>query len=381
MKTVDSRLLNSAQRRALIRAIKKAGYDPSYLSSIAGGGPVEEFEEAFAKATGGKYALALSSCTAALHTALMAIGIGPGDEVIVSPYTWGQSVAPVLFTGATAVFADVDPNTLTLDPQSVENRISSRTRAIIPVDIFGNPADMDSLSWISERHHLAVISDAAQAFGALSKGRKIGSLGDATCFSLGPGKAVFGGEGGVLVTNDQALYGKAVALSQHPLRAFREVPFSDFACMDELSWNYRIHPLAAVLAVADLEVALQRVTDRRQALDSAHKAIEHIPGLLPVRCYPGDLSAAYRIPLAFDSQKAGSISREEFIHSLQERGLLVEAGPIRVPIHLRQTFQNGDSGPYRVASHFSHLKGSCPAVEMRCEKTELVVSRHRCEKH
>jgi perosamine synthetase len=379
--TADSRLLNSAQRRALIRAIKRASCDASYLSSIAGSGPVEEFEEAFAKATGGKYALALSSCTAALHTALMAIGIGPGDEVIVSPYTWGQSVAPVLFTGATAVFADIDSKTLTLDPGSVEDRISSKTKAIIPVHIFGNPADMDALNQIAERHHLAVISDAAQAFGALSKGRKIGSLGDAACYSIGPGKAVFGGEGGVLVTSDRSLYEKAVALSQHPLRTFREVTFSDFACMDELSWNYRIHPLAAVMALADLEVAPQRIAECRQALNSAYKAIEHIPGLEAIRSYPGDLSSAYRIPLTFDSQKAGGISREEFIHSLQERGLLVEAGPIRVPILLRQTFQNGDSGPYRVASHFSHLKGSCPAVEMRCEKTELVVSRHRCEKH
>jgi perosamine synthetase len=382
VKTADSRVLNSVQRRALIKAVKKASCDPSYLSSIAGGGPVEEFEEAFAKATGGKYALALSSCTAALHTAFMALGIGPGDELIVSPYTWGQSVAPVLFTGATAVFADIDPNTLTSDPASVEDRISSRTRAIIPVHIFGNPADMDSLCAIAEKHGIAVISDAAQAFGALSKGRRIGSLGDAACFSLGPGKAVFGGEGGVLVTNDGYLYERAVSISQHPLRAFSEVTsIPDFACMDELSWNYRIHPLAAVMTLADLEVAPQRVADRRQALDSAHKAIEHIPGLEPVYCCPGDLSAAYRIPLTFNSQKAGSISREEFIHSLQERGILVEAGPIRVPIHLRQMFQNGDSGPYRVASHFSHLRGSCPAVEMRCEKTELVVSRHRCEKH
>ncbi len=325
-------------------------------------------------ATGGKYALALSSCTAALHTALMALGIGPGDEVIVSPYTWGQSVAPVLFTGATAVFADIDPNTLTLDPASVEDRISSRTRAIIPVHIFGNPADMDSLSLIAQRHGIAIISDAAQAFGALSKGRKMGSLGDAACFSLGPGKAVFGGEGGVLVTNDRALYERAVAMSQHPLRAFREVTFSDFACMDELSWNYRIHPLAAVLALADLEVAPQRVAERRQTLDSVHKAIKDIPGLEPVCCYPGDLSAAYRIPLTFDSQKAGNISREEFIESLHGQGVELEAGPIRVPIHLRQIFQNEKSVWGHIDVHFSHSRASCPVAERRCEKGELVAS-------
>jgi perosamine synthetase len=374
MKKLDSRVLNSVQRRALIRAIKRASSDPSYLSSIAGGGPVEEFEEAFAKATGGKYALALSSCTAALHTALMAIGIGLGDEVIVSPYTWGQSVAPVLFAGGTAVFADIDPLTLTLDPRSVEERVSSRTRAIIPVHIFGNPADMDALTWIAERHHLALISDAAQAFGALSKGRKVGSLGDAACFSLGPSKAVFGGEGGVLVTNDRTLYEKAVALSQHPLRAFREVTsVSDFSCMDELSRNYRIHPLAAVLALADLDVAHQRVAERRKTLNSVHKAIKDIPGLEPVRCYPGDLSAAYRIPLTFDSQKAGGMmSREEFIESMHGQGVELEAGPIRVPIHLRQTFQNEKSVWGSITDHCSQSRDSCPVAERRCEKAELV---------
>jgi perosamine synthetase len=380
VKTADSRVLNSAQRRALIRAIKKAGYDPSYLSSIAGGGPVEEFEDAFVKATGGKYTLALSSCTAALHTALMAIGIGPGDEVIVSPYKWGQSVAPVLFTGATAVFADIDPNTLTIDPQSVEDRISIRTRAIVPVHIFGNPADMDSLTQIAERHHLAVISDAAQAFGALSKGRKIGSLGDAACFSLGPCKSVFGGEGGVLVTSDRTLYEKAVALSQHPLRTFREVTSTpDFSCIDGLSWNYRIHPLAAVMALADLEVAPQRLADRRQTLDSAHRAINDIPGLLPVCCYPGDISAAYRVPLTFDSEMAGDISREEFIEFMHGQGVELEAGPIRIPIHLRKMFQNERPFWSDIMQHFSHVRGSCAVAERRCENTELLLIPQVCK--
>jgi dTDP-4-amino-4,6-dideoxygalactose transaminase len=151
--------------------------------------------------------------------------------------------------------------------------------------------------------------------------------------------------------------------------------------MDELSWNYRIHPLAAVLSLADLEVAPQRVTDRRQALDSAHEAIEHIPGLLPVHCYPGDLSAAYRIPLTFDSQKVGEIPRDEFIEALHGQGVEVEAGPVRIPVHLRQVFGERKTSWGRITSHLSHLKGSCVVAERRCEKTELVVSRHGCEKH
>ncbi len=142
MKTNESGIINHAQSEALRHAIEKGACDPSYLTSISGSGPVEEFEQAFAKAAGCKYVVALSSCTAAIHTALMALGIGAGAEVVVSPYSWGQSVSPVLFTGATAVFADIDPDTLTIDPKSVEKRLSNRTKAIIPVHLFGNPANM-----------------------------------------------------------------------------------------------------------------------------------------------------------------------------------------------------------------------------------------------
>jgi len=308
-KNYESGLINRFQRDALIRAIESGSRDPSFLSSILGSGPVEEFEEKFARASGGEYAVALSSCTAAIHTALMPLEIAPGDEVVTTPYTWGQSVAPVLFTGATIVFADIDPKTMNIDPNSVADRVSPKTAAILPVHLFGNPADMDALHAIAERHNLAIISDAAQAFGALSKGRKIGSLGDVTCFSLGRGKAVCGGEGGVLVTNNRFIYEQAVAVSQHPLRAYRdiindsiEVPF-----WDELGWNYRIHPLAAVLALADLEVAHKRISHRRSILKSIHREFESIPDLDSVNGYPGDRSASYGVPMTYSSSNVGVI--------------------------------------------------------------------------
>jgi len=374
MENVDSSragVLNRIQYKSLLKAMKKGLTDPCYISSISGGGPVEEFERAFAESSGGKYALALSSCTAALHTALMAYGIGPGDEVIVTPYSWGQSVAPVLFNGATAVFADIDPKTTTIDPNCIEERISNKTKAIIPVHIFGIPADIDAICSIAEDHEIAVISDAAQAYGALSKGRKIGSLGDTKCFSLGRGKAVCGGEGGVLVTADEDLYKRAVAITQHPLRASREV-FSDLVpFQDELGWNYRIHPIAAVIALSDLATAEKRIVQRRSLLKSIHKKIESIPGIDPVTCYPGDTSAANKIPLNYNPIEAGTRTREDFIDKQQSRGIHVQAGPIHVPIHLRRTFHSGNKSWLRPVSHPSHRKGSCPVAENRCELTEL----------
>jgi len=373
MKTNKPQILNHDQFQALQHAIEKGAFDPTYLTSISGTGPVEEFEAAFARAVGGRHALALSSCTAAIHTALMALGIGPGNEVIVTPYSWGQSVAPVLFTGATAVFADIDPDTLAIDPESVESRLSSRTRAIIPVHIFGNPANMNALCTIAKRHGLAVISDSAQGFGALSEGRKIASLGDAACFSLGKSKAVCGGEGGVLVTNDKTLYERAVCISQHPLRAFRQVSSQiDLPFLDELNWNYRIHPLASIFALADLKAAFERIRHRQSILNTVCEGLEEVDGVNTISCYHGDFSAAYGVPLTYDfSDRMSLQSTVEILHS---SGLMIQSGPIRVPIHLRPTFQERRSlCGKQIVRHYTHKKESCPVAENRCENQELLL--------
>jgi dTDP-4-amino-4,6-dideoxygalactose transaminase len=160
-------------------------------------------------------------------------------------------------------------------------------------------------------------------FGALSKGRKMGELGDAACFSLGRGKAVCGGEGGVLVTNNKQLYEQAIALTQHPVRIFRETgsePIS--SSLDELSWNYRIHPLAAVLALADLQLATDRIPHRQSILNTIHQKLKSIPGIKPVSCYPDDSSAAYGIPLAYDSSELKGISRESLLGQFQDKGIM-----------------------------------------------------------
>ena len=155
---------------------------------------------------------------------------------------------------------------------------------------------MDNLCLIAKKNKLSIISDAAQAYGAFSKRRKIGTLGDASCFSLGPGKAVAEGEGGVMVTNNEALYERAIAISQHPLRAFREiVQESDLPFQDEMSWNYRIHPLAAVLALANLKVASKMVAHRRFILKTVQHEFKSISYIKPIYCYREDSSVAYGI--------------------------------------------------------------------------------------
>lgn len=172
-------------------------------SSFILGPEVAAFEQDFAAYCGTAQAIALNSGTSALHLALLAAGVGPGDEVITSPFTFVATVAAIYYAGATPVFVDVEPGPLTLDPKQIEAAITPRTKAIIPVHLYGQPADMDPILEIARQHRLTVIEDAAQAHGAEYKGRRVGSMGEISCFSFYPGKNLGAyGEGGAVVTND-----------------------------------------------------------------------------------------------------------------------------------------------------------------------------------
>jgi dTDP-4-amino-4,6-dideoxygalactose transaminase len=165
------------------------------------GSEVAAFEEEFVSYCGSKYGVGVNSGTSALHLALLAAGVGPGDEVITVPFTFVASVAAIFYTGAKTVFVDIDPLTYTMDPGAIEAAITSRTKAIIPVHLYGQPVEMDSILRVAKKHNLVVIEDAAQAHGAEYNGRRIGSLGDFACFSFYPGKNLGAyGEGGMVVT-------------------------------------------------------------------------------------------------------------------------------------------------------------------------------------
>jgi dTDP-4-amino-4,6-dideoxygalactose transaminase len=167
------------------------------------GSEVAKFEEEFAAFSGARFGVGVNSGTSALHLALLAAGIGPGDEVITIPFTFVATVAAIRYTGATPVFVDIDPRTFTMDPTGLEAAITPRTRAIMPVHLYGQPTDMDEILAVARKHGLIVIEDAAQAHAAEYKGRRAGSLGDFGCFSFYPGKNLGAyGEGGMVVTND-----------------------------------------------------------------------------------------------------------------------------------------------------------------------------------
>jgi perosamine synthetase len=228
--------------------------DSGWVSSI--GKYIDEFEANFARYCGTEYALAVSNGTTGLHLALAALGLQPGDEVIIPDLTFVATANAVAYTGATPILADIDADTLCIDPASVKSLISGRTKAIIPVHLYGHPADMDALVEIGDAHGLNVIEDAAEAHGAEYRGRRVGGLGKCGVFSFYGNKVITTGEGGMLTTNDREFYQRAKRLRDHAMSPQRRY------FHEERGFNYRITNLQAALGVAQLE-RIDDFLDRR----------------------------------------------------------------------------------------------------------------------
>jgi dTDP-4-amino-4,6-dideoxygalactose transaminase len=221
---------------------------------LAQGEVVEEFENKFADWVGVNHAIATSNGTTALHVALLAHGIGVGDEVITSPFTFIASANSVLYTGARPVFVDIEPDTFNLDPNLIEAAITAKTRAILPVHLYGNPADIVAIREIANRHGLAVIEDAAQAHGAKVEGQAVGSFGTG-CFSFYPTKNMTSGEGGMITTNDEDIANLARLLRAHGARErYRH---------ELLAYNFRMTNIHAAIGNAQLS-KIDRWTQQRQ---------------------------------------------------------------------------------------------------------------------
>ena len=240
-------------------AEKKAVLEVLESGMLVQGPRTAMLEEKFAAACGVRHAIATSNGTTALHAALLAHGIGPGDEVITTPFTFIASVNSILFTGARPVFADIDAQTFNINPALVEAAVTPRTKAIMPVHLYGLPCDMDALEAIARRHGLAIIEDAAQAVGAEYKGRRAGSFGTG-CFSLYATKNVTSGEGGMITTSDDALAEHCRMLRSHGMarRYYHEM----------LGYNFRMTDLHAALGLAQIG-RLDELTAKRRA-NAAH---------------------------------------------------------------------------------------------------------------
>lgn len=217
------------------------------------------FEEAFAAYTGRKHAISLPSCTSALHLSLLALGIGPGDEVIVPDCTWIATSAPITYVGATPVFADIDPVTWCLDAASLEENITPRTKAAIVVNLYGNMPDMDAICDVAKRHNIAIIEDAAESVGSEYKGRKAGSFGETSAFSFHGSKTLTTGEGGMLLTDSDAINARVLFLRDHGRKPGDKMFFNT-----EVAYKYKMSSMQAALGLAQLERVEELVARKRE---------------------------------------------------------------------------------------------------------------------
>jgi dTDP-4-amino-4,6-dideoxygalactose transaminase len=246
---------------------------------IAQGPKVAEFEQKFAEWVGAEYGIAVNSGTAALHTALLACDIGPGDEVITTPFTFIASGNSIVYTGAKPVFADIDLKTYTLNPDAIEGLITENTKALMPVQLYGQSANMDKINEIAEKYGLIVIEDAAQAHGATCNGEKVGSIGDMSCFSFYPTKNMTTSEGGIITTDDEDLANNA--------RMFRAHGATVRYHHDAIGYNFRMTDISAAIGLAQLE-KIDEFNDKRIAnADYLNKGLADVDGVVTPYCAYG----------------------------------------------------------------------------------------------
>jgi perosamine synthetase len=320
---------------------------------LTGGPRVPEFEAGFADAVGASEAVAVSSGTAALHAAMFALGVGPGDEVIVPALTFAATANCVVFQGATPVFADVDADTLLLDPASAAARITRRTRAILAVDYAGQPCDYDTLRALAHRQGLALVADACHSLGAAYRGRPVGSLADLSTFSFHPVKAITTGEGGMVTTDDPALARRLRCFRNHGITSDhrqRAQAGSWFYEMVDLGYNYRITDFQCALGQSQLGKLPRWVARRQEIARRYDAAFADTPGVRPL-ARRAEASHAYHLYVV----RVGG-DRGEVFRALRSEGIGVNVHYI--PVHLHPFYrQRFGTGP-----------GRCPVAEAAYER-------------
>lgn len=325
---------------------------------------MQDFEDAFSNWIGTPYVQATSNATGALVTALLALDIGPGDEVVMPSYAWVGSAGAVRLIGATPVWADIDPATFQVDPQSVETAVTSRTQAILAVHLCGHPCRIGELASIARAADVHLIEDAAQAMGAAVDGRRTGLWGDFGVFSLGPGKLLEAGEGGVLVARSEELHEAALLVAQHPLRQEIEVknPQLRHQIGSLRTLNFRIHPLACVMALAGLPELDGRIADLRTSYARLRDELRDWDAVRVALLLPSDEPTGASLPIHIEGDDPLATARK-LAQWLRARGHSLKRGPIGMPCHLR----GGPAGSPAAGS------SRVPLSETRCSGREFFI--------
>ncbi len=320
---------------------------------ITTGPKVSEFEHAVMDFVGTEHAVAVNSGTAALHAAMCAIGVGDGDEVILPPMTFVATANCVVFQGATPVFADVDADTLLINPAEVESKITERTKAIIAVDYAGQPCDYNALRDIAERHGLVLIADACHSIGAQFNGRNVGTLADLSVFSFHPVKHITTGEGGMVVTDETKFAEKMRRFRNHGIATDykqREDQKTWFYEMVELGYNYRITDFQCALGLSQLKKLPSLLEKRRSIASHYDNAFASVSAIQPLSTQKHALHA-YHLYVIKLNLKALGLSRKKLFQKMRNKG--IGANVHYIPAHLHPYYRK----------NFGTYSNLCPIAE------------------
>lgn len=331
------------------------------------GNMTKRFCAKFAEMYNAKYCVATSSGTASIHVALGALGVGPGDEVITSPITDMGSVIGILYQNAVPVFADLDPHTYNMDPDSIEAKITPRTKAIVVVHLAGNAAEIDRIVEIAHKHGVAVVEDCAQSYCCKYKGKYVGTYGDIGCFSLNDFKHISAGDGGMILTDNEDLYYKAMMFADKNFNRLGEEVVKN---IPYLAPNYRMNELTAAVGLAQLDRVEEICAKRNVYGKKLNDAISEIPGLYPHKVLD-DCECSYWFTMIRMDEKQLRVSRKEFVKALKAEGIKAGEGYIPSCVYQYNLFKNKTAYPGNTHYPFdgTHGKaieyndGDCPIAE------------------
>ena len=335
----------------------------SWISST--GRYVERFESEFADLCGTRAAISVVNGTAALHLALLALGVGPGDEVIVPSLTYIATANAVRYCGAEPVFADVDPDTWCLDPRSVEEAVTSRTRGVIPVHLYGHPADMDAIQLVADRHDLWIVEDAAESHGATYRGRSTGSLGSIGVFSFYGNKIITSGEGGAITVNDPEHERRIRMLRGQGMDPAHRYYFPI------VGYNYRLTNVACAMLCAQLERLPALLADRQRVFDGYRERLEGIEGIgfQPVADWASP--APWLFCITVDPATFGC-NRDALAGALADAG--IETRPFFHPLHTMPPYANSRSTGLAVTERVAQSGLNLPTSAMVGERELDLIS-------
>lgn len=320
------------------------------------GDKVTTFAQRFAEYQGAKYGVCVPNGTMAIQLGLKALGVGPGDEVITTPYTFVATASAALLLGAKPVFVDVRADTCNLDPERIEAAITPRTKVIVPVHIGGQPADIDGVLEVAKRHGLRVLEDACQAWGAEWKSQRVGALGDLGCFSFQAGKNINAGEGGIVVTNDPEL--AELCWSLHNVGRVRG---GEWYQHEILGWNFRMTEWQGAVLLAQLDRLPEQEVIRERAAQQLDEALSGIAGVEPITVDARVTKHGRHLyPIRYDRAHFGGKSRDEFLAAYKAEGIdCVSAG--YVPLTSSPAIQNSIAEMFG-SEHLAQLD-TCPIAE------------------